>query len=406
MGDAEAEMKNVLFFTHNLNKGGAEKTVRTLSAYINANVPEMKSYVCVVYDDDKMHDRVENLIVMQHKSRPEDSKLKKAINQLKQVAEMRKIKKDYGIDVCISFLPGADFINVLSGVGEQQIVSVRNEESYFAKHIFKKLYVKYSYVKCNRIVALSERVRQDVIHNFGIKPEKVSTIHCAASQEKESIGCNEEFARFVEGKKVFINVGRLDSQKGQVHLLRAFKKVSEQVKDAVLVILGEGELYSILLETASQLGIADKVLLMGNQFNPADYLKKSDVFVLSSNVEGMPNVLVEAMQCDLPVVSTDCGAAKETLAPQIAPGTKIDKVVVGEYGVLVPTCETMKTKKEFAFDLRRDNTPEENIMAEGMIKLIEDQELLEKYRALSKEYVRQFDQDLIMKLWVDAIREA
>lgn len=397
-------MKRVLFFTHNLNKGGAEKTVRTLSAYINKYEQDMESYVCVVYDNPEMHSRVDNLIVMEHKSKPSDNKLVKACHVFQQIGEMREIKKKYGIDVCVSLLPGADIINVLSSTGEQQIVSVRNEESFFTKTIFKKIYVKTSYNKCDKIVALSERVRQDVIHYFNVAPEKVTTIHCAASHEKESRECSKEFLDFIEGKKVFINVGRLDKQKGQAHLIRAFNEVCKKRDDAVLVILGEGELQEPLQKLIDKLGIGDKALLLGNQFNPADYMRKSDVFVLSSNVEGMPNVLVEALQCNLPVVSTDCGAAKETLTPHLEPGKNVEEIVVGEYGILVPTCEGKRANLSDVLDVTRDNTREEVIMGEAMLKIIEDDSLRAKYKEKASECVSQFDQDTIMKKWVGVIK--
>lgn len=397
-------MKRVLFFTHNLNKGGAEKTVRTLSAYINKYEQDMESYVCVVYDNPEMHSRVDNLIVMEHKSQSGDNKIVKAFHVLQQISEMRKIKKKYKIDVCISLLPGADIINVLSGTGEQQIVSVRNEESFFTKTIFKKIYVKTSYSKCDKIVALSERVRQDVIHYFKVSPDKVTTIHCAASHEKESRECKREFLEFIEGKKVFINVGRLDQQKGQAHLIRAFGKVCEERDDVGLVILGEGDLQASLQKLIDKLGLSDKVILLGNQFNPADYMRKSDVFVLSSNVEGMPNVLVEALQCNIPIISTDCGAAKETLTPHLEPGKDITDIVAGEFGMLVPTCEGKRANLSDVLDVSRNNNKEESIMGEAMIRMLEDDDLRAQYKERSSECVSQFDQDIIMKKWVEVIK--
>ena len=398
-------MVKVLFFTHSLNKGGAEKTVRTLSRYINEKVDGMESFACVVYDDQEMHKRVDNLIVMKHKSKPSDPKIIKAFHVLQQIAEMKKIKKKYAIDVCISFLPGADIINVLSGVGEKQIVSVRNEESFFAKNILKKLYVKFRYLRCDGIVALSDRVRQDVINYFKILEKKVVTVHCAASEEKESRECDELFLDFIKGKKVFINVGRLDQQKGQVHLIRAFHEMQKTCDDACLVILGEGELEDKLAHTIDALGMRDKILLMGNQFNPADYMKMSDVFVLSSNVEGMPNVLVEALQCGIPIISTDCGAAKETLTPDIKAGTEITKVINGKYGVLVPTCEGKYPNIDFEYDVNRDISESEKIMAQAMTELINDSERLAEYKQRSIECVQQFDQDYIMKKWVKVIKD-
>ena len=169
-------MKNVLMFTHSLSGGGAEKAVRRLSRYINSHDLGYKVFVCVVYDDPDYHGEVDNLLVLNTRSDKDDSKFTKAINVLKQINEVRKIKKRYEIDICVSFLPGADIINVLSGAGEKKIVSVRNKESLFTHNIFKKIYVKTSYKLCDKIVAVTEVVRQDCIDFFKVTLEKIVTI--------------------------------------------------------------------------------------------------------------------------------------------------------------------------------------------------------------------------------------
>ena len=143
-------MKNVMLFTHHLNSGGAEKVVRTIAEYINSVDCGWTAWICVVYDDLELHKTLRNVIVMNHHSDREDSQFHKGINVLYQIAEMRRIKRKHHIDVCISFLPGADIINVFSGTGERQIVSVRSIESRFTHSIWKKIYVKCSYKKCDK----------------------------------------------------------------------------------------------------------------------------------------------------------------------------------------------------------------------------------------------------------------
>lgn len=375
-------MRNVLFFTHSLSGGGAEKTVRNLSNCINKISTEFKSYVCVVYDDETFHDKVENLIVLKTKSNPDDSKLKKAINVIKQIIEIRAIKKRLSIDICISFLPGADIINVLSGIGERKIVSVRNKESLFTHSIFKKIYVKTSYLLCDKIVAVSEVVRQDVIDFFDINPEKVVTIHNAIDDTK---GNPEkllpEIEEFMASHRVIINVGRLAPEKGQEQLIRAFAKVNKEHPDTGLLILGEGELRSELEQLIKELKLENNVLLPGRVNNTSEYLDKAKIFVLSSIVEGMPNVLLEALQHGLPCISTECGA-REILAPDTDPLFVTDGIDEGEFGMLVSVndVEVLKT---------------------ATLKLLSDTLLTQHYAAKSVECLLNYSMNNIAAEWLN-----
>ena len=100
-------------------------------------------------------------------------------------------------------------------------------------------------------------------------------------------------------------MGRLIEQKDQQTLIRAFAKVRSR-RACRLVILGEGEKHSALAALAQKLGVGSDVLMPGFIANPYSWMKKSAVFVLSSKFEGLPTVLIEAMQCGIPVISADC----------------------------------------------------------------------------------------------------
>lgn len=105
--------------------------------------------------------------------------------------------------------------------------------------------------------------------------------------------------------KVLISIGRLSPWKGHADLLEAFHVVRKQCS-VKLIIIGDGELRDFLEDLTKRLRIEEDVCFMGYLSNPLSYLKRSDIFVLSSHVEGMPNVLVEAMALGRQVVSTDC----------------------------------------------------------------------------------------------------
>lgn len=117
----------------------------------------------------------------------------------------------------------------------------------------------------------------------------------------------------LENDFVFINVSRFNEAKDHKTLMQAFLLVNKKHPNARLLCIGDGELLETIKEQAVVLGLSDKVLFLGSKFNTEDYYNASDCFVLSSAWEGFGLVLVEAMACELPAISTDCGGTKEIM---------------------------------------------------------------------------------------------
>lgn len=402
-------MKNVLFFTHHLSNGGAEKTVCMLSEYINSHCRDLRAYICVVYDDAAVHKWLDNVIVLKHKSESNDNKFKKAIIVFRQISEMRHVKKDFKINVCVSFLPGADIINVLSLQGEKDIVSVRSKESFFTHSFWKKVYVKASYRRCNLIVAVSEVVRQDVISYFEVNKNKVITIHNAVLQDEVrksgSKNVDSESTKdmddFSMGRRVVISVVRLGVEKGQIHLIRAFSELTKKKPDICLVVIGDGEERDNLKKAINYYNLNDKVLLAGYKKNPSVYLKKADVFVLPSIIEGMPNVILEAMKNGLPVVSTDCGA-REVLAPGTDILYQTKEMDIVEYGILVPLCADNTYDR---VNIKEQLSKQEIFMAEGIERMLTDFDLANTFRNRNQKCLERFSVDNIMNKWINVLSE-
>jgi glycosyltransferase involved in cell wall biosynthesis len=136
---------------------------------------------------------------------------------------------------------------------------------------------------------------------------------------------------------VILSVGRLDRIKDQATLLRAFARLRANCA-ARLMILGEGDERARLESLAQELGIAADVTLPGFVANPMPYMRKAAVFALSSLSEGFGNVLVEALYCGCPVISTECGGPREILMD-------------GRYGHLVPVGDDAALAKALAATL-------------------------------------------------------
>lgn len=110
-----------------------------------------------------------------------------------------------------------------------------------------------------------------------------------------------------EREKTIVGAGRLSKQKNFELLIRAFARVADKFPEHKLVIYGKGPLLESLKDLAAKLGVGNRVEFPGFCTNIPEVLEKASMFVLSSDYEGMPNALMEAMASGLPCVSTDCG---------------------------------------------------------------------------------------------------
>ena len=217
-------------------------------------------------------------------------------------------------------------------ISERNTVSQRLRSSARTKQ-WRQRYlcpaVARTYPSADEIIAVSAGVAEDLALTAGICRERIKTIHnpvvtpelLAASQD------SPDHPWFGTGAPpVVLAVGRLHEQKDFPTLLKAFARVRARM-DARLVILGDAkqaERRSELVVLARELGIEENVDLPGFVQNPFSYMRRASVFVLSSAWEGLPGVLVQALACGCPVVSTDC------------PSGPAEILEHGTYGRLVP----------------------------------------------------------------------
>lgn len=107
-----------------------------------------------------------------------------------------------------------------------------------------------------------------------------------------------------KNKKIIISIGRLDNNKNHLMILKAINFLKEK-KKFVIVIIGEGKNKKLLIDYAKEIGFRKNLYIFNFKKNPYPYLVNSDLKILTSNFEGLPNVLIEAMALDVPIISTN-----------------------------------------------------------------------------------------------------
>jgi glycosyltransferase involved in cell wall biosynthesis len=217
----------------------------------------------------------------------------------------------------ISFLSRANYTNIIAtyfGSDHRCIISERNTPSLVYKSrsisdIVNLSLVRRLFPSSERIIAVSIGVQKDLVKNFNIPEEKVTVIYNPYNiddiKKKSKEEIKHKWLNHQEYKTV-VTVGRLEKQKNHSLLIKAFNKATEKLPNIRLIIIGEGSEREKLTKLVSQLDLDNKIEFTGEKTNPFKYLSRADLFVLSSDMEGFPNVLIEAMICGCPVISTDC----------------------------------------------------------------------------------------------------
>ena len=237
-----------------------------------------------------------------------DNKIKKITRRL-SIARLSKLKKIIitdDPDIIISFLPEPSLrLMFLSKISKKirripKIISIRNDpEKEFSNSLIRRV-MKKLYKSVDGMVYQTDDAKN---YFEGI----IKTKYQAIIQNPIDPTMLVEPKKDEERKKVIISVGRLEEQKNQEMLIRAFADTFKVKKhDYLLKIYGEGSLHNYLQKLIDELGIADKAVLVGQVDDVQKELNEAKIFVLSSRYEGMPNALIEALAVGLPCISTDC----------------------------------------------------------------------------------------------------
>lgn len=387
--------KNLMFIVPTLIGGGAEKTVANLSKYL---AKDYNIYIVVFRDTQTKYSYSGKLIPLT-KGRNK-SAIKKATFVLKAIPKLRKLKQENHIDYAISFLTQADALNTLSRVaGTQTFISIRNTDSMLMQSKALKLITYMSCKQSDHIIAISNQVKDDLIANFRVIPNKITVIYNPALATKFGKTKQTKHVELLSSGKICINVARLVEQKGQWHLIRAFSKVVKKYPDAKLLILGQGPLKEYLQSLIDAYDLHNNIFLLGFANNPYYYMKKADCFIFSSLYEGLGNSLLEAMSCRTPIISCDCASGpREILAPTTDYNQKTrNKIDFATYGILVPVFDGQQRNAETPL------TKEEMLMAQAIIDFFK-QNKCEHYREMSKKRSKDFDIKTISQQWKDLLK--
>lgn len=328
---------------------------------------------------------------------------------LKRCIVLYKLKKTKEYFACISMMDSANVANIITKrkgcktIGAVYTNISARDLGFNYKYVVGPL-ARLLYNKADKLAITSKGVMWDLETNYKIKREKMQVIYDGIDLEGIRKSAKEplnEQEKELLGECTITALGRLDYPKGYRHLIRVMKRVRETYPKVRLLIMGAGNLYDELMELIRECGLEDTVILCGYTANPYKFIANSSLYVMSSVVEGFPTVLMEAITCGTPVVSTDMrSGAREILAPDSDfRKQNIAGIEYAEYGVLVPVCDGEK------YSGNDPLTREEEILAQAISELLGDNERQERYRLAYQKYYPKFSRQACAEEWMKILSE-
>ena len=352
-------MKKALLYIDSMQKGGAQRVMSVLGKYLC----DEEVTTILVNDIEPQKEKEEYPIdVRIWRFFLDKYNTKGKIRNLNRVKKLRKIVKTENPDVILSFMgpPNYRMLVATLGLHCRTVVSVRNDP-----------YREYGKTRINRMIAgMLFRLADGCV----FQTQMASEYFPKSVREKGTIILNPVDRAFFnekwdETENSLITVGRLYPQKNQALLIRAFAEAHKVVPSIKLKLCGRGIEEKRLKNLVREFEIEDSVQFMGEVNDVKEQLKCSGCFVLSSDYEGLPNALMEAMAVGMPVISTDC--------PCGGPRMLIRQY---ENGILVP-CN------------------DEESLTRAIIYMMTEKDVRVKFGNQAKQSAKNFNSETVMKKW-------
>ena len=328
----------IAVFIYSLGGGGAERVVSQLIPYLENNGFDV--YLVLMNNTCVYPFETKNKPFFLENSKTTESNVLKFLKIPFLAYKYHIFLKKNKINKSFSFLTRPGLISVLTKWFNKKRTIIISERSYSnfqygsnnLKSWINNFLIQKLYPKADLIIANSKGNAQSLITNYNVSRDKITTIYNPISIE--AIFAIEPIKDFFDTNYFnLVSVGRLNSGKNHHLLIKSLEFF--KLQKVRLYIFGVGILKDELEKTIQDLKLENYVFLMGFESNIYKYLKGADLFVFASNHEGFPNVILEAMACELPIVSTNCPSGPNEIF-KVNTDYDFSDNVVTDYGILVP----------------------------------------------------------------------
>lgn len=338
-------MKRIALFMPYGGVGGMERVAKSFYNYYKSRGYKVIAIKIVGKEDDivKFGD---DEFVLSKKDFYEYSKFDRLKFYMSIPKKLSQIIKSGKIDYTICFGDMANSFSAISVSKERKIASIHAVKSVemannsFMDRFFKLCY-KTIYKRFWKVVCISEAIKKDLIENFEYKFDNLRVIYNPHDIElieklSEEPLDNDFEKQLFNNQNVILFLGRLTIQKSPWHLINAYSE-SKYKDKTKLIFIGDGnrDVSEFLEAQIKLLGLEKNIIFLGRKNNPYKYLIRSKVLAMSSLYEGTPNVIVEAIALEKPIISSNCtDGIKEMMI--FNKNEQFDELIITDSGVITP----------------------------------------------------------------------
>jgi sugar transferase (PEP-CTERM/EpsH1 system associated) len=367
MGNKSLSSIPVLYLNYSMDIGGIETLICEFATRLNVN--GFFSSVCVFNGGGSLEKNLKAEGVKVYRVQKREG------IDLTVITRLRRLLKEKGIKILHTHNYTTWLYGVLAAIGINGFKHIHTEHSNIKKKRrgwAERLLIHFT----DSIVCVSEDVKRFMIENQGISPEKLAVVYNGVDTDRfrpdslKSRLCRDELGIKQDAPIIGI-VARLTPVKDHITLLKAFFKIYEDIPEAVLLVVGDGELKHTLISQTYEMGLSNNVFFVGERQDIPELLNVMDIFVLSSLSEGHNMSLLEAMAAGLPVVATDVGGNSEI-------------VVDGATGFLVLP-ENTKIFSDKVMILLRDESLRSHMGKNGRVRVVKNfdkNRMMEEYHSI------------------------
>tara|TARA_B100000989_G_scaffold233979_1_gene180823 strand:+ start:3979 stop:5061 length:1083 start_codon:yes stop_codon:yes gene_type:complete len=310
--------KKIIFYIPSIEAAGVEKNLNLLIKYL----PNQIGKINIITANKKSNNSKNVKYICPHSSywNNKNRTLKNIICIYLLIKNFRSSKA-----VILSFQSNLTSIIISKILRFRILIRLNTSLKKYLNNFLKKVIFKFFYSLSDVIIVNSKFFKKELLNEINLKSHLIYNLNIYEKKRKKL-----EFFKKFKGLKI-LNIGRLTDQKDQLTLIRSLEILKKKNNNFRCSIIGGGAFRNILISEIKRLNLEEYIELVGFKNNAEQYISQSDIFVLSSKYEGLPNVLIESQKYGIPIISSNC----PTGPSEILMNGKLGELFpVGNYNIL------------------------------------------------------------------------
>ncbi len=339
--------KKIIFYIPSIEAAGVEKNLNLLIKYLPKQIGKIN-----VITANKKNSNSKNVKYICPNSNYWNNKNR----TLKNIICVYLLIKNFWSSkaVILSFQSNLTSIIVSKILRFRVLIRLNTSLKKYLNNFFKRVTFKFFYSLSDIIIVNSKFFKKELLNEANLKSHIIYNLNIYEKKRKK-LGFFKKF----KGLKI-LNIGRLTDQKDQLTLIRSLEILKENNDNFRCSIIGRGVLKNKLTSEIKRLNLEEHIKLVGFKKNAEQYIPQSDIFVLSSKFEGLPNVLIESQKYDVPIISSNCPTGPSEI------------LMNGKLGELFPVGN-------------------HNILANKLLNFSQNKKNLRLKSSYAKKYLKRFD---------------